>query len=85
MTYTLDEIRSDWLKMARAIIIDEQSELRAGPNNTVQVKSRRTDCWHRLQFGQSDTFMRFATAKDRDVALAILNGEAPFPEGDNGH
>lgn len=42
MTFTLKSVDPQWLHNAREIIARENSELQAGPSNTVELKGRRT-------------------------------------------
>lgn len=85
MTFTLKSIDPQWLHNAREIIARENSELQAGPSNTVELKGRRTGRWYRLMFGQPPAVVSFETQEDRDTALAMLLGKMelpPLPEND---
>lgn len=84
---TAAQCTPDWVAERRAIIHPKGQALRAGANDTIEIKSitpteqlaahdpLRTNAWCTLALPKDAT--RFATTADRDAVLQLLTSENP--------
>jgi hypothetical protein len=70
VTIRLDEVPADWPGTVREIAVRTGQAVRAGANNTIEVKSLTTNRWCILQLPGGGG--AFVTAADRDAVLAKI-------------
>ena len=67
---TAESIPDHWIEITREIIRRDGVAARAGKQNTIELKSLRTNQWQPLMLHGSGT--KFTSAEDRDLVLTKL-------------